>query len=96
MNREKIKRAVPKAALYEQLAEECAELAQACIKMSRLLRKENPTSATYNDVYYALIEEFNDVALCAEMVELEVYPQRQEEKLKRWVKRLEEYQNLKM
>lgn len=85
---EYIKRKIPKAALYEQLAEECAELAQACIKMSRYIREENPTDKSHSDIYYSLIEEFNDVALCAELVELEIYPQRQEEKLERWVSRI--------
>jgi hypothetical protein len=53
--------------------------------MSRYIREENPTDKSHSDIYYSLIEEFNDVALCAELVELEVYPQRQKEKLERWV-----------
>ena len=34
------------AATYEMLAEECSELAQACLKYARILRGENPTPKT--------------------------------------------------
>ena len=34
---------VGEAAVLEQTAEECAELAHACLKMARKLRGENPT-----------------------------------------------------
>lgn len=53
------------AAMYEQLAEECAELGQAALKMARVLRKENPTPVTAAEANNAIIEEFNDVVLCA-------------------------------
>ncbi len=33
-------------AVYEQLAEECSELAKAALKMARILRNENPTPVT--------------------------------------------------
>ena len=36
----------PKAALYEQLAEEASELSQAAIKCARCIRKESYTSRT--------------------------------------------------
>lgn len=33
-------------AMLEQCAEECTELAQACLKLARKIRNENPTPAT--------------------------------------------------
>lgn len=40
---------VGESAILEQLAEECAELAKAALKLSRVMRKENPTPVTVND-----------------------------------------------
>ena len=42
----KIKDRIGEAAVLEQLAEECAELAQAALKMARIERGENPTPVT--------------------------------------------------
>ena len=89
MKEEFIKKNISKASLCEQLAEECAELAQCAIKMSRYFRQENLPHKSYSDIYYGLIEEYNDVALCASLLDLEVYPQRCKDKLERWVKRIE-------
>lgn len=52
------------ASLYEQLAEECAELAQAAIKASRHLRGDNPTSRTWAEIHQMLREEYTDVLVC--------------------------------
>ena len=51
-------------AVLEQLAEECAELAQASLKYARLLRGENPTPKTRQECLEALTEEIADVDLC--------------------------------
>lgn len=59
-------------AMYEQLAEECTELAQASLKMARILRKENPTPKTSAEVLANIVEEVSDIALC--LKELEIYP----------------------
>lgn len=37
---------IGKAAMLEQLAEECTELAKAALKMARIIRNENPTPVT--------------------------------------------------
>lgn len=37
---------IGKAALLEQTAEEASELSQACLKMARKIRGENPTPKT--------------------------------------------------
>lgn len=53
------------AATYEMLAEECSELAQACLKYARILRGENPTPKTQTEVLDNIIEEYTDVRLVA-------------------------------
>lgn len=48
-------------ATLELCAEECAELAHACLKMARYLRKENPTPVNSSIVHEMLKEEVADV-----------------------------------
>lgn len=62
---------IPKAALYESLAEEATELAQAAMKMARVLRNENPTPVTQKEAKDNLIEEYGDVLLTAAYLELQ-------------------------
>lgn len=40
---------IGEAALLEQLAEECAELAHVALKMARIIRGENPTPKTLDE-----------------------------------------------
>lgn len=54
------------AAMYEQLAEESAELAKAALKKARILRGENPTPITTEEANANVQEEFSDVITCAE------------------------------
>lgn len=54
------------AAMYEQLAEESAELAKAALKKARILRGENPTPVTTKEADDNVREEFSDVITCAE------------------------------
>ena len=56
------------AAMLEQLAEECAELGQAALKMARVLRKENPTPVTEDEASDMIIEEAADVLICIDEV----------------------------
>ena len=56
------------AAMYEQLAEECAELGQASLKMARIIRSENPTPVTATEAQDAIIEEAADVLICIDEV----------------------------
>ena len=65
------------------------ELGQACLKWVRSQGSTNPTALTYGEIYNNLIEEFNDVMLVSKIIGMEEYPQRQKNKLDRWVKRLE-------
>lgn len=62
-------RTLGEPALLEQLAEECAELAQAALKMARLERGENPTPKTEEECVENLLEELGDVNLCMSVVE---------------------------
>lgn len=51
-------------ALLELCAEECNELAHACLKFSRKIRNENPTPKSEEECIEELIEEMADVQLC--------------------------------
>lgn len=51
-------------ALLEQTAEECTEMAHACLKMARKLRDENPTPMSIESCSEKLTEETADVMLC--------------------------------
>jgi transcriptional regulator with XRE-family HTH domain len=58
-------------AVLEQLAEECAELGQAALKLARKMRGENPTPKTQDELLENLTEEVADVLLCIEQVNLD-------------------------
>lgn len=51
-------------AMLELAAEECTEMAQACLKMARHLRNENPTFKSLTTINDNLIEEIADVEIC--------------------------------
>lgn len=55
---------IGEAAVLEQLAEECTELAKAALKLARILREENPTPVTREEARAALTEEKEDVINC--------------------------------
>lgn len=77
-------------ARYESLAEECAELAQAALKMARLIRGENPTPIKRGEAEANLQEEFTDVISCAIALGLEVDNDQSVEKFRRMQERHEE------
>lgn len=74
--------------LLYQLAEEASELAHAALKLARTTRNENPTPITEVEAYVNLTEEFTDVLLVAEQLELNSVPRIKELKLERWMVRL--------
>lgn len=82
-------------AMLEQLAEECSELAQAALKMSRVLRGENPTPKTWTECLDALTEEIADVELCTDQLKDFVDDFRietiKDQKWARWEARLHEH-----
>lgn len=55
-------------AMLEQCAEECTELAHACLKLSRKMRDENPTPKTKEECFQNLVEEMADVSLCIKLI----------------------------
>lgn len=89
-NLETVASQVPWAALFEQLAEESAELAQVALKMARVVRGENPTPVTKYDAMAGILEELSDVALVCEALDLEADRREMKKKLQRWVKRLQQ------
>ena len=60
-----IEKLIGKPALLDQLAEEASELTKAALKLSRILRGENPTPVTEQEAINDLIEEYSDVIQCA-------------------------------
>ena len=71
-------------AMYEQLAEECTELAKAALKMARVIRGENPTPKTVEEVEKDLIEEVTDVSICVSELKLCYDPDLWERKINRF------------
>lgn len=51
-------------ATLEQLAEEADELGHAALKLSRVIRGENPTPVGYSQAVDSLLEEVADVRNC--------------------------------
>ena len=56
------------AAVLEQTAEECTELAHACLKMARKLRAENPTPAAEAEICERIHEELADLMTCVDVM----------------------------
>ena len=59
-----IKDYLPEKEILAQLAEECAELAQAALKLRRALDGTNPTPRSEAECREALQEEIADVLVC--------------------------------
>ena len=84
---------IGKPALLEQTAEECTELAHACLKEARRLRGENPTPCTAEECKAAIMEEMADVSLCLSALDDAGYTlsfAAVSAKLDRWSQRLDE------
>ena len=77
-----------RAAFYEQLAEECGELAHACLKKARKIRGENPTPLSSEDIDGMIEEEYTDVMLVCEMIGLSIDRDAYYKKIDRWAERL--------
>ena len=81
-------------AVLEQLAEESSELSKAALKVSRILRKENPTPITLDKALADLDEEANDVRCVLMLLSAKGYAQENCEiiceRICRWTSRLRE------
>lgn len=84
----KIKDRLGESEALAQLAEECAELAQAALKLRRALDGKNPTPNTEEERRSALIEEYTDVIHCALVLDLEMDLDQIWKKTERWMRRL--------
>ncbi len=85
-----IKNYLPDAEILAQLAEEASELAQAALKLRRVLDGTNPTPVTKDQAMANLVEEYSDVVCC--LVELEILYDVSiiRNKKERWINRLKE------
>lgn len=87
-----IREKLPETELLAQLAEEAAELAQAALKMRRVLDGTNPTPVRMSEAWASLQEETADVLLCLQMVGVSTnardYYEAIHTKLTRWESRL--------
>ena len=83
-------------ALLEQTAEECTELAQACLKLARKMRGNNPTPKDVPELIENLEEEVADVSICVDLladdgiIDIDNVSDVSEAKEKRWMQRIEE------
>lgn len=59
---------IGKPAVLEQLAEECSELSQAALKLSRKYRDENPTPKPETLCIKDVTEEIADVMCCIQQL----------------------------
>lgn len=89
------------AATLEQCAEECVELAHACLKMARILRGENPTPVNEETAIKRINEESADVMVCINaivesgLLSYEAIDSEVMIKTDRWVNRIKENNNEK-
>lgn len=84
--------AIGKPAMLELLAEECAELGHAVLKLARKYRGENPTPRTRADCLIGLEEELADVLIVIDQLDgivgMEAVAEHKKEKLRRWKERV--------
>lgn len=84
--------AIGTPAALEQLAEECCELGKAALKLSRIMRGENPTPVSIEVAQSDFAEEAGDVTLVLNLLQrhgLRIANQRQQtDKMVRWISRL--------
>lgn len=91
-----IKVALSRGEILAQLAEECAELSQAALKLRRVITEgANPTPVKLGDAENAVCEEIADVILCIQLAgdyirEITLSDEAEHiraRKLKRWAER---------
>jgi NTP pyrophosphatase (non-canonical NTP hydrolase) len=87
--RKYVKECIGEAALYEQMAEECTELAQVLLKKARRLRGDNPTPLTMDEINANIEEEYTDVFICSTMLDIQVNNDLYDAKILRWAGRVD-------
>lgn len=78
------------AEILAQLAEEASELAQAALKLRRVLDAQNPTPVNFSDAYGNLVEEYSDVVNCMRELNITYSVGIISRKKERWIQRLEQ------
>lgn len=92
---------ITEAALLELCAEECNELAHACLKLARKIRDENPTPVSEIYAKMDVIEEIADVELCIDVLMSKFNIPKSEiifrkaQKKSRWESRIQTQNNIK-
>lgn len=90
-----IARSIGWEAMYTQLAEEAAELAQAALKVARIMHGTNPTPISLIEAKDMVREELTDVVQCATYLELGVDYEQIKHKEERWANRIANAQTRK-
>ena len=90
MNDKEIRDAMGDPAIYEGLAEEAVELAQMALKAARILRGENPTPANLLQTKWGIIEEYTDLRIYSDLLDLRPDGQIYSDKKERMVARIRE------
>ena len=90
MNDKEIRDALGDPAIYEGLAEEAVELAQMALKAARILRGENPTPANLLQTKWGIIEEYTDLRIYSDLLDLRPDGQIYSDKKERMVARIRE------
>lgn len=87
-----IRQHIPVCELLAGLAEECAELAQAALKLRRVYDGTNPTPADPEDAYDKFVAEIADVEIYLDQMDINLkeVARIKSEKADRWIKRIEE------
>lgn len=86
---------IGEAAALEQTAEECTELAHACLKMARKFRAENPTPAAEEEICERIHEELADLMTCVDVlinipwISTKKVQEIQIRKTRRWAERIQ-------
>ena len=86
----KIAHSLSTQTLCVQLAEECAELAQAALKVTRNIGKVNKSRKTPDESLKDLKEEIGDVLNCLNVMQIEPDCTVMKNKVERWLAALEE------
>lgn len=90
-----ITRSIGWEAMYTQLAEEATELAQAALKVARIMHGTNPTTISLIEAKDMVREEFTDVVQCATYLELGADYEQIKHKEERWANRIANAQTRK-
>lgn len=88
--RKEIRSYLSTSSIFEQLAEEAAELSAAALKYARIARGENPSRTSRIDAVKNLIEELSDVMNVADVLGIKADEVIMHDKLKRWIKSIKE------